>query len=172
MSKLVLMGKLLHQGGKKYISFCTQSKVHILPIVSDDDASDEAWVRFSGSLETRSIPVENGHRYRKEWFGRGELFPFAPGAYENRVTVECGVVVKVDNLRTTPLTLRKIVDFVVADGDNYYNCIAFGRTADKLLKYKHKGSDISIVSAMFHSREYVKDGELRTAYEVCVRDFV
>lgn len=171
MSKLILMGQLKHDdAGKKYISFHTQSRQHLLPIVTDDDAAEGAWVRFSGKLHTQSIP--EGDHYRKVWFGLGDLFPSEKGLYANEFTVDGATVVRVDNLRTTPLTLRKIVDFVVAEGDNYYNCIAFGRTAEKLIEKKHKKSLIWFSEAMFQSREYTKDGEQRTAYEVCVRDFV
>lgn len=170
MSKLILKGQMRHIDGKKYISFCTESKEHLLPIVAHEDAAEGAWVHFSGILRTQSIP--EGGRYRKAWFGLGDLHPSPAGLYANELTVESGVVVRVDELRTTPLTLRKIVDFVVADGKDYYNCIAFGKTADRIIRYKKKGRDIILLSAQFHSRAYMKDGEPKTAYEVCVRDFV
>lgn len=170
MSKLILMGQMRHIDEKKYISFRTESKEHLLPIVSDGDAAEGAWVHFSGQLRTQSIP--EGDRYRKAWFGLGDLFPSSEGLYANELFVPTGVVVRVDTLRTTPLTLRKIVDFVVVDGQDYYNCIAFGKTADRIIQYKRKGREIAIISAQFHSRAYTKDGEQRTAYEVCVRDFV
>lgn len=167
MSKLTLMGQMRHIDEKKYISFRTESKEHLLPIIADGDAAEGAWVHFSGILRTQFIP--EGGRYRKAWFGLGHLHPSYDGLYANELTVESGVVVRVDELRTTPLTLRKIVDFVVADGQDYYNCIAFGKTADRLIRYK-KGREITLISAQFHSRAYTKDGEPKTAYEVCVRD--
>ena len=169
MSKLTLMGQIRHIDEKKYISFRTESKEHLLPIVSDVDAAEGEWVHFFGQLRTRSVP--DGERHRKIWFGLGDLYPSVEGIYLNELTVS-GKVVRVDELRTTPLTLRKIVDFVVVDGLDYYNCIAFGKTADRLIEYKKKGCEIVFTSAQFNSRDYTKDGEQRTAYEVCVRDFV
>lgn len=164
------MGQLRHIDEKKYISFRTESKEHLLPIVSKGDAAEGAWVHFSGKLCTRFIP--DGDRHRKVWFGLGDLFKSSEGFYVNELSVSKGVLVKLDTLRTTPLTFRKIVDFVVADGQDYYNCIAFGKTADRLIRHKKVGREIFIVSAQFHARNYTKDGELLTAYEVCVRDFV
>lgn len=169
MSKLTLMGQVYNKDEQKYLSFRTENKEHLLPIVSEGATEDGAWVRFFGSLCTRSVP--NGDKYRKVWFGLGELYPSEEGIYVNEVTVD-GVLVRIDELRTTYLTRRKIVDFIVAEGQDYYNCIAFGKTAERLISDKKKGSEIMLTSAQFNSRLYTKEGEQRTAYEVCVRDFV
>lgn len=173
MNKLVLIGRLKYIDGKKYISFRTESKEHVLPVVANCDAADGAWVGFTGQLHTGSIWDAEQGRYHKTWFGKGELCEVGECPYYlNEVQVCAGTLVKVDRIRTTPLTMRKILDFVVADGNDYFNCIAFGRTAERLLEEKQEGDRICIRSAMFHSRDYQKDGETKTAYEVCVKSFV
>lgn len=172
MNKLVLMGQLFHVGGKKYVEYVTESgNAHRLPVISEVDFADGTWVRFSGKLCTKLVMQEG--KSHKMWFGLGTLSnsDAVEGLYLNDFEVD-GTVVRVYGMRTTTLTSRKIVDFIVADGDNYFNCVAFGKTAARVCDYLSTGKAISLVSARFCSRKYDKNGKSLVAYEVNVRDFV
>lgn len=172
MSHLTLYGRMAHADGKKYIQFVTGGgTTYTLPVVCDWDAADGMWVGFRGQLRTNNFIGDDGLRH-KRWFADGVLFRSVDEVYRNELMVSTGTIVKLDTMRTTPLTNRRIVDFVVAEGDNYFNCIAFGSTADMLLNFKKVGDMINIYDGMFQSRDYDKLGETKTAYEVCVRHFV
>ena len=171
MNRLALVGRLFHSGEGKFILFKTNAKAHLLPVRSKEDFSGGSWVVFTGKLSTESVWDSGLGRWRKLCFGEGEISPTMSREYENRFSLLGGSVVKMFELRTTPLTKRKIVDFVVAKGDDYFNCIVFGKGAERLVDTKKVGDDISISTAMFHARDYEKNGVSKTAYEVCVRDF-
>lgn len=166
MNKLVLAGQLVIKDGRTFISYCTPSRKNLLPIsVMNDEFKDGDWVRLEGDLQVKFTERKKHH------YGAGFLFPSDVGVYENVLVIDPGVIVKLDSARTTPLTFRKIVDLVVADGyGNNLNCIAFGGRVDRLLNMRI-GQNIHISKSLFLSRDYVKDGEVRTAYEVCIRDF-
>lgn len=172
MSKLVLMGQLKHIDGKKFISFKTKgNQEHILPITTRQDFDEDAWVILDGELRTASAFDKATKKFHKRHFGTGSLSLGDNGVYMNALQIPTGTVVRVCTLRTTPLTNRKIVDFVVAEGNDYYNCIAFGEAAQRLTDSKAVGDAIDITNSKFQSRKYIKDGETRTAYEVCVSHF-
>lgn len=168
-NNLFMRGQLVKKGEKAFIKFNTNSRSHYLPIESDGGFADGSWVRLDGILETKSFVKDDG-KYGKIWVASGEIISSSYGSFVNTFTAS-GVVVKVFPLRITQLTERKIVDFVVACGDNYYNCIAFGYLAEELIAKKRVGSKIEIKIATFQSREYEKNGETRVAYEVVVRRF-
>ena len=171
MNRLVLVGNMVHVGENKFVQFRTASKTHLLPIKSKDDFESGAWVRFEGVLSTNSVWDAALGRRRKLCFGEGDISITVSREFDNTFSLLGGSVVRIFELRTTPLTRRKIVDFVVAKGEDYFNCIVFGKDAERLISTKKVGDDISISKALFHSREYTKNGEAKTAYEVCVRDF-
>lgn len=171
MSKLTLMGVLCHANNAKYISFVTTNgNEHLLPIVAPQDFEGGTWVFFSGQLCTVNVRGGDG-KLHKQHFGEGSLQVSQIQAYKNELQIPEGVVVWVDEIRATVLTQRTIVDFIVADGSNFYNCIAFGSSARRIADIK-VGSPINVSSAMFQSRAYSKNGEPRVAYEVCVKHFV
>lgn len=172
MNKLVLVGKLKHIDDKKYVEVATNSgKIYTLPIVSEVDFADGTWVRFAGKLHTRLVC--DGRVRHKVWFGDGTLTRSTlVNVYLNDFNVDGTVVSVGSDVRETPLTHRKIIDFVVTDGINYFNCIAFGRAAFDIKHNFSVGSKIVVLSAQLQSRVYDKCGESRTAYEVCVHSFV
>lgn len=86
----------------------------------------------------------------------------------NSVELE-GVIVHKGELRETPLG-RYICDLVIAvptsnDKTSYINILVWNKTASFMADYGKIGDQISL-SGRFQSREYRKDGETRTAYEV------
>ena len=168
MNKLVLRGVLVIKDGNKFILYKTNSREHLLPVKSDDILIDGDWVVFDGTLETQTY-FENDKR-RKRYFGQGSLTKSDSNVFTNDFTL-LGTVVKLFELRKTPVTNRRVVDFVVAKGNNYFNCIAFGSTAEFLLSNKKVGDSISLDSASFQSRAYEKNGIPQIAYEVCIRSF-
>lgn len=171
MSRLHLSGKLVLENDKKYISVVSNGgSTYVLPIEADGCIPDGSWVDFSGQLCTASVP--EGAKMRKLHFGVGTLKKSIFVGYQNELSITSGTLAHVSELRTTPLTSRKVVDFIVADEGSRYNCIAFGGVAQRLLETKKVGDPINIYMAAFHSRIYVKEGEFRTAYEVCVKRFV
>ena len=174
MSKLTLMGKLRRIEDKKFISFLTKGEhEHLLPIRTGDitDWEDGSWVCFDGELKTAVTFDPVAGKQRKLHFGSGSLTSGVENTYLNNFTVTNGTIVKIYDLRTTPLTHRKIVDFVLADGNDYYNCIIFGGGAQLFSDTKKVGDKIDIVDGRFQSREYQKDGKTLKAYEVCVEHF-
>lgn len=171
MNKLVLAGQLWHICGRKFVRFRTESREHILPIVADNyDTKDGEWVRFIGTLYTKS-PLGTDGKHHKEWWAVGDLCKSSEGFYFNTLSCDPSKIISVGKLRTTALTKRKIVDFVVVNNGNYFNCIAFGHVADAICE-KKRGDIIDIYSAKFHSRTYEKDDAIRTAYEVLVLGFM
>lgn len=170
MNKLLLNGQLLREGENTFILYRTQSKEFKLPIEADNDElfKSNKWVSFSGELRTQTY--YEGERRRKRTFGHGTLCDAVMADYVNEF--QCmGTVVKIFELRTTPLSKRKVIDFTVAVDNNYYNCIAFGEQAENVRHYKREGDEINVLIALFQSREYEKNGK-QVAYEVCVRKFV
>lgn len=166
MNQLSIKGRLVVKDGNKFISYLTQTKEYLLPIKVDEVFADGAWVSFTGTLNTKRKENEKG----KIWFGQGTLSSGVEGEYLDEFSAE-GTIVRIFDMRTTPLTSRKVIDFTVACGDSYYNCIAFGTYADQLVRTKKVGDAIEFNPAVFQSRDYTKEGETKTAYEVCVRRF-
>ena len=170
MNKLILEGKFVLRDGKKYISYPTMSKSYLLPIVADGVFKEGEHVYFEGVLRTRNVWRDDGKSH-KMWFGEGQLNSSRGGCFQNSFTTN-GTVVRIFEPRITPVSKRKIVDCIVAYEDNYYNCILFGCDADRFVATKKVGSPISISCSLFQSRDYVKNGETKTAYEVCIRKFI
>ena len=52
----------------------------------------------------------------------------------------------------------------------WHRCVAFGKQADTIAQYVKKGDPI-YVRGRYESREYEKDGQKRTIYEVAVEEF-
>lgn len=172
MNKLELKGIYREEGIEPLIEYKTESRSHYLPLVFADNVSinfkDGEFIEFVGEL--RTINKSKSRSGRKEHFayGTGKVIE---GGFSNRLST-IGVVVSRSELRTTPLTRRKIVDFVLANGDNYFNCIIFGKKAVEFLETKDIGSKLYVEEALFQSRDYEKDGNVYRAYEVCVRKFI
>ena len=52
----------------------------------------------------------------------------------------------------------------------WHRCVAFGKQAETIAKYVKKGDPLYI-RGRYESREYEKDGEKRTMFEVAVEEF-
>ena len=91
------------------------------------------------------------------------------GHDENKVTID-GFICKTPIFRETPLG-REICDVLVASNRNckrsdYIPCIAWERNARRF-SFRSVGTKIHIEGRL-QSREYTKDDEKRTAYEVSI----
>lgn len=53
------------------------------------------------------------------------------------------------------------------DGAFFFNCTAWGKTAEFIAKYIKKGTMV-IIDGKFNTREYEKDGEKKTSLDVSV----
>lgn len=83
-----------------------------------------------------------------------------------------GFICKEPKYRITPFN-RKITDLLVAVNRTYHNsdyipCITWGECAEVSSKYNV--ADEVVLKGRIQSRDYEKDGETRTAYEVSVRE--
>lgn len=81
-----------------------------------------------------------------------------------------GLIGKLD--KRTLQTGDAVMNFSVAsktgkDETTWFNCSAFGKTAEFIEKFFSVGSGINVVGQM-NSREYEKDGQKRTVMEVKV----
>lgn len=69
-------------------------------------------------------------------------------------------------------TSRKYRDAqgVVQTKTTWHRCVAFGKQAETISQYVKKGDPI-YVRGRYESRDYEKDGQKRTIYEVAVEEF-
>lgn len=165
-----LSGQLRIIDGKKYVEFKAATRTHTLPIIAKENFRPGDWVNFYGTLNTKNVSGVDGRRH-KVWYAEGNLYCGDENVYRNSV-VASGTVISKAELRYTPLSNRLICDFVVACGESYFNCIVFGSAAEALHAHKSVGDGIVIDPGMFQSRDYEKNGETRTAYEVLARKFI
>ena len=93
----------------------------------------------------------------------------APYIYDNRITLD-GFICKQPNLRTTPLG-RTICDLLIAVNrktrkSDYIPCVAWGKIADTANELKV--GDNVILNGRIQSRQYTKNDEVKTVYEVSI----
>lgn len=89
--------------------------------------------------------------------------------YKNEIILNC-FIVKQPKLRTTPLG-RTICDILVAvnrktNRSDYIPCVVWGKNAEEISNFEI-GTNI-IIEGRIQSRDYNKDGEIKTTYEVSV----
>lgn len=80
-----------------------------------------------------------------------------------------GRLTKDPEIRTTN-SGKNVTTFSVAvrrnnDSSDFFNCVAFGKTAEFVEKYFHKGNMIAVEGAM-HSEQYEKDGKKQTVWKL------
>lgn len=130
-------------------------------------------INVYGNIKTHNI-VEDGKN-------RLSVYLFAQKIEEEKEEIENktnqvefdGYICKKPTLRITPLTKKKISDFLLAvhrptGKSDYIPCIAWGIDAQKVHKLS-VGQKIS-VKGRFQSRKYEKDGMEKVAYEISVWD--
>lgn len=92
-----------------------------------------------------------------------------PNNYDNRITLD-GFICKQPNLRKTPLG-RTICDLLMAVNrktrkSDYIPCVAWGKIADTASELKV--GDNVILNGRIQSRQYTKNEETKTVYEVSI----
>ena len=85
-----------------------------------------------------------------------------------------GRVSRIDEMRISPQSGTAYISFGVGCNRmskekkaDFFNCIAFGKTAELLHQYCEKGSRIGI-KGTWNANQYEKDGEKRTYHSVSV----
>lgn len=169
---------------------CNMNKVHLKGIISDRFIYGEGFwkstimvMRDSGDddlipIVVESPPVLNGADF-VEVFGRcktgcvyaDEIITHDIDELEFVNEVELsGIICRKPNLRVSPKG-KELSDFIVAVGNDYIPCIAWGMSARRTYMYS-VGLPVE-VKGRFQSREYLKKTESgtekRTAYEVSAR---
>ena len=124
-------------------------------------------VHVSGQIRTRNVLEGEKSRLKITVFAR-ELFETAEN-HMNEVEIT-GVIVKQPNFRTTPFQ-REITDLLVATNCHYNRsyyipCIVWGRNARYASQFEI-GKGATFVGRL-QSRNYTKNDEVFTAYEVSV----
>lgn len=62
------------------------------------------------------------------------------------------------------------IDKQTADGADFFDCVAWDKTAELLSQYTHKGSRVH-VQGRLQKQSWEKDGQKRSKIEVVVNDF-
>ena len=169
MNTLKLAGKLKHVDGEKFIYFVTTTKrEYLLPINALEDFDEDEWVIFDGVLVTNYRFDITDNKNRKCHFGDGHLRKGSVGFYKDDLQLRDVVLSHKNELRVTPLTQRKILDFVLGDGGlAHLNCIAFGKVASEI-ENKSEGYNFKYLRGKFQSRKYMKGDQQKVAYEVLI----
>lgn len=102
-----------------------------------------------------------------------EVYSARPEAIETNSVSLDGFISRPPIVRYTPLG-RRICDVIVAVNHNggkssYIPCIIWGNSAD--IVGKKQIGDRLLVRGRLQSREYMKDGDMKIAYEVSVSEF-
>lgn len=124
-------------------------------------------IELYGRLSTRNVQdVDKNHV--DTYVYASEIYSAAEGkSSENRVFLD-GFICKPPVYRETPLG-REIADVLLAVNrpygkSDYIHCVFWGRSARAIIK--KTVSDEIIIRGRLQSREYGKDGKIRTAFEV------
>lgn len=120
------------------------------------------WVRVTGCFRSRNV---NSHLKLYVFVKSVEFV--VEGVYDNFISLDCHVC-KAPNFRITPLK-KKITDLLVAVNrsfgkTDYIPCIVWWENAVFASKLRI-GAHIKITGRI-QSREYLKNGETKTAYEM------
>ena len=140
-----------------------------IPIKTYDQIEEGAHISLVGSLNTKNIKDENGKSHKKMYVWGNVVDP--TNTYINDVEFD-GVICKKDVLRVTPQG-RIIIDFIVAVNSgyrrsSYVSCIAWSGSA-RWVEDLEIGTKVH-VKGRFQSRDYLKDNETRTAYEISINE--
>ena len=120
-----------------------------------------------GEIRTYNYTIDNKRKVNVFVWVK-EIYTPAPEAVNENTVLLDGSICKPPTLRTTPLG-RRICDVLLAVNrphglSSYIPCIFWGSSADKISELT-VGDEISFRGRL-QSREYEKDGEIRTVNEV------
>lgn len=141
-----------------------------IPVKTHDQVEEGTHVALTGSLNTQNILGEDDGKSHKKMYVWGNIIDPA-NSYVNDVEFD-GVICKKDVLRGTPQG-RTIIDFIVAVNSgyrrsSYISCIAWSGSA-RWVESLVIGTKVH-VKGRFQSRDYIKNSESRTAYEISVNE--
>lgn len=152
----------------------TSSASDFVPVFVSDKWLDtylggEEIIEIHGELRSYNEHCDDGTHLKLNVFAN-ELFP-TEYADENDIFLR-GYLCKPPNYRKTPKG-REITDLTLAVNrsygkTDYIPVICWGRTA--LLAKRLKTGDQIEIEGRIQSREYTKNGEIKTAYEVSASD--
>ena len=127
-------------------------------------------VRITGQFRSMCKKVDNKNRLILYLFP--QEIEFLDAGFDKNEALIRGKICKEPTFRRTPQG-RKISDVMIAvyryhNKSDYIPCIAWGKNA-RLLSELTMGMEIEI-EGRIQSREYMKDGDRRTAYEVSIQE--
>ncbi len=137
-------------------------------IIKKDNLIDSTDCRITLNGEIRS---RNSDRHLLVYFYATESMNYS-GVDENVVSLEGTVCIKKE-IRETPSSKKKITDFSLAVErkynwkSDYIPCIAWKYSAEVINDDIAVGTGIGI-TGRFQSRDYMKNGEKKTAFEISV----
>lgn len=128
----------------------------------------QCYVEIKGELRSYNKVVDDKMKLIITLFAK-EIKELRVEDYKNEITLNC-FIVKKPVLRTTPLG-RTICDILVAvnrkiNKSDYIPCVVWGKNAEEVCEFE-VGTNV-IIEGRIQSREYNKNGETKTAYEVSV----
>lgn len=129
-------------------------------------------IEIYGEVRTRN-EWEGSKRHLKVYVWAKEIYTPAPEALDtNRVMLD-GTICKKPILRDTPLG-RRICEVLLAVNRpygeaDYIPCILWGKSAE-IVSEKDVGTRL-VIRGRLQSREYEKNGQIMTAYEVSAEQF-
>ncbi len=144
----------------------------VIPHELTAEVEEGKQIEVYGEVRTRNY-YENEKKRTMVYVLVKEIYTARPEAIATNSVSLDGFVVKPPIVRYTPLG-RRICDVIVAVNHNggkssYIPCIIWGNSAD--IVGKKQIGDRLIVLGRLQSREYMKDGDMKIAYEVSVSEF-
>lgn len=143
----------------------------IIPCIVEEDMVEDFYDKFvevTGRFGSWRYYGEDGYRHVSLDVYASDIRVIEDGGYMNDVTLR-GVVVKNGGMRKTPFG-SEITDLLVVvnhdDGSDYLPCICWN-TGARYAEALNVGDSVEIVGQI-QSREYEKNGEKKTVYEVSV----
>lgn len=129
-------------------------------------------IEIYGEVRTRKY-YEDGKKRVMVYVLVKEVYSARPEAIATNSVLLDGFIAKPPIVRDTP-SGKRICDVILAVNhssgkSSYIPCILWGGSAD--IVGKKKIGDTLIVRGRLQSREYMKDGDLKVAYEVSVSEF-
>lgn len=122
-------------------------------------------IRLVGNVQTENVRDAAGVNHKKI-FVYGIVMSVEDNNFRNEVEFN-GTLVRKEELRTTPAG-KTIIDAVIAinnNGKSYYPAVILWGSVARFVSMLEIGTNVN-VQGRFQSREYTKNGECRTAYEI------
>lgn len=144
----------------------------VIPHELTAEVEEGKQIEVYGEVRTRNY-YENDKKRTMVYVLVKEVYTARPESIATNSVSLDGFVVKPPIVRDTPMG-KRICDVILAVNhpsgkSSYIPCIIWGNSAD--IVGKKQIGDRLIVRGRLQSREYMKDGDLKIAYEVSVSEF-